>query len=59
MIRYVKGIVDYGIKFNQVQSFNFHGFSYSDWVGCVDNMRSTSGYCFSFGFGVFSWSSKK
>ncbi|RVW47431.1 Retrovirus-related Pol polyprotein from transposon RE1 [Vitis vinifera] len=59
VIRYVKGIVDYGIKFSQVQSFNFHGFSDSDWAGCVDDMRSTLGYCFSFGSGVFSWSSRK
>ena len=29
------------------------------WAGCIDDMRSTSGYCFSFGFGVFSWCSKK
>ncbi|RVW24713.1 Copia protein [Vitis vinifera] len=59
VIRYVKGTVDYGIKFSQVQSFNFHGFSNSDWAGYVDDMRSTSGYCFSFGSGVFSWSSRK
>ena len=59
VIRYVKGTMDYGIKFSQVQSFNFHGFSNSDWAGYVDDMRSTSGYCFSFGSGVFSWSSKK
>ena len=59
VIRYVKGTVDYGIKFSQVQSFNFHGFSDSDWAGCVDDMRSTSGYCFSFGSGVSSWSSRK
>nr|CAN74031.1 hypothetical protein VITISV_013542 [Vitis vinifera] len=34
-------------------------FSDSDWAGCVDDMRSTSGYCFNFGYGVFSWSLKK
>ena len=39
--------------------FNFHGFSNSDWVGCIEDTRSTSGYCFSFGSSVFSWSSKK
>ncbi|RVW46366.1 Copia protein [Vitis vinifera] len=30
-----------------------------DWVGCIEDTRSTSGYCFSFGSSVFSWSSKK
>ncbi|XP_052728465.1 uncharacterized mitochondrial protein AtMg00810-like [Vigna angularis] len=29
------------------------------WARCVDDMRSTSGYCFSLGSGFFSWFSKK
>ncbi|XP_071925747.1 secreted RxLR effector protein 161-like [Coffea arabica] len=59
ILRYVKGTVDYGIRFSQVKNFNFHGFSDSDWAGCADDMRSTSGYCFIFGSGIFSWCSKK
>lgn len=59
IIRYIKGTVNYGIKFSQVQNFNFHGFSDSDWGGCLDDIKSTSGYCFSFGSGIFSWCSKK
>ncbi|XP_071909529.1 uncharacterized mitochondrial protein AtMg00810-like [Coffea arabica] len=59
ILRYVKGTVDYGIRFSQVKNFNFHGFSDSDWAGCADDMRSTSGYCFTFGSGIFSWCSKK
>ena len=43
VIRCVKGTIDYGIKFNQVQSFDFHGFSDSDWASCVDDLRITSG----------------
>ena len=35
------------------------GFSDSDWGGSIDQMRSTSGYCFTFGHGFFSWCSKK
>ena len=35
------------------------GFSDSDWGGSIDDMRSTSGYCFAFGSSIFSWSSKK
>ena len=58
VLRYVKGTIDYGIKFNQDKKFILHGYSDSDWVGCVDDMRSTSG-CFSFGYSIFSWSSKK
>ena len=59
VLRYVKGTIDYGIKFGQVKNFILHGYSDSDWTGCVDDMQSTSGYCFSFGSGIFSWSSKK
>ena len=35
------------------------GYSDSDWAGSVDDMRSTSGYCFTFGSAYFSWCSKK
>nr|XP_019702639.1 uncharacterized protein LOC109505099 [Elaeis guineensis] len=59
VVRYIKGTINYGIKFRNVQNFKFYGFSDNDWAGCVDDMRSISGYCFSFGSDVFSWSSKK
>ncbi|TYJ96006.1 integrase [Cucumis melo var. makuwa] len=35
------------------------GFCDSDWGGNVDDHKSTSGYVFSMGSGVFSWTSKK
>lgn len=35
------------------------GYTDSDWGGSVDDMKSTSGYAFSFGSGIFSWVSKK
>jgi hypothetical protein len=35
------------------------GYTDSDWGGCVDDSRSTSGYLFSLNSGVFTWSSKK
>ncbi|KAL0326705.1 UNVERIFIED_CONTAM: Retrovirus-related Pol polyprotein from transposon RE2 [Sesamum angustifolium] len=31
----------------------------SDWAGSVDDMKSTSGYTFSLGSGIFTWASKK
>jgi hypothetical protein len=59
VLRYIKGTLDYGVWFNYNQEFNFHGFSDSDWGGSLDDMKSTSGYCFTLGSGMFSWSSKK
>ena len=35
------------------------GFCDNDYGGCVDDMKSTSGYVFSLGSRVFSWLSKK
>ncbi|XP_014515540.1 uncharacterized protein LOC106773355 [Vigna radiata var. radiata] len=59
VVRYIKGTVNYGVKYYKVQNFKLFGFSDSDWVGSLDGMKSTSGYCFSMGPGVFSWCSKK
>ncbi|KAL4348545.1 hypothetical protein GQ457_17G004780 [Hibiscus cannabinus] len=59
ILRYVKGTFDYGRKFSKVENFSLHGYSDSDWAGCVNDMRSTSSNCFSFDSGIFSWSSKK
>ncbi|KAJ6917850.1 Retrovirus-related Pol polyprotein from transposon RE1 [Populus alba x Populus x berolinensis] len=59
IIKYIKGTIDYGLKFCQVRNSILHGYSDSDWASCVDDMRSTSSYCFSFGSTIFSWSSKK
>jgi hypothetical protein len=59
IVRYVKGTISYGIKYSYLQNFMLHGYSDSDWAGSVDDMKSTSGYCFSFGSGMFSWCSRK
>ncbi|XP_027152181.1 uncharacterized protein LOC113752261 [Coffea eugenioides] len=59
ILRYVKGTTDYGIKYSCRHDFQLQGFSDSDWTGITKDMRSTTGFCFSFGSGVFSWSSKK
>lgn len=58
ILRYIQGTVIYGVKFEKCQNFKLYGFSDSDWAGSVDDMKSTSGYCFSLGSGVFSWCSK-
>ena len=59
VIRYVKGTCNFGIKFTRSKEFKLVGFSDSDWGGSIDDLRSTSGYCFTLGSGVFSWCSKK
>ena len=59
IVRYIKGTTNYGIKYSYCQNFKLHGYSDSDWAGSIDDMRSTTRFCFNFGFRIFSWSSKK
>ncbi|XP_034707553.1 uncharacterized mitochondrial protein AtMg00810-like [Vitis riparia] len=59
IVRYIKATTNYGIKYSCYQNFKLHGYSDSDWAGSIDDMRSITGFCFSFGSGIFSWSSKK
>lgn len=56
---YVKGTINYGIEFTNSQNFQFQGYSDSDWVDSVHDMKSTLGYCFGFGTCIFTWCSKK
>ena len=59
VLRYVKGIVSFSVKFCLTPSFELQGYSDSDWVGSLDDMKSTSDFCFNFESGIFTWSSKK
>ncbi|XP_047252355.1 uncharacterized mitochondrial protein AtMg00810-like [Capsicum annuum] len=57
-LRYIKGTVDYGIWFKREEQGQLMGYSDSDWAESVD-MKSTSGYAFTVGSGMFSWNSRK
>ncbi|KAL3729902.1 hypothetical protein ACJRO7_026971 [Eucalyptus globulus] len=59
ILRYLKGTMFFGVKFRRSQEFNLQGYSDCDWAGSMDDMKSTSGYCFSLGSACFTWCSKK
>ena len=59
VLKCIKGTLNYGIKFSKAASLNLHDYCDSDWGGCLDDMKSTLGFCFALGSGVFSWGSKK
>ncbi|KAI6695879.1 hypothetical protein NL676_023589 [Syzygium grande] len=59
VLRYLKGTLSYGIKFCKIQEFKLQGHSDNEWAESVNDMRSTSGYCFTFRSACFSWHSKK
>jgi len=37
ILRYIKGIVDYGVKFEKYQEFKSYGFSNSVFVGSINS----------------------
>ncbi|CAL9026855.1 unnamed protein product [Prunus brigantina] len=59
VLRYIQGTLDYGIAYEKEKKAMLVGYCDSDWSGCEDDMRSTSGYAFHLGSGVFSWASVK
>jgi hypothetical protein len=56
---YVKGTLDFNILYNRNKDPRQCGFTYSNWAGCVDDIKSTSRYVFGHGMSVVTWTSKK
>ncbi|KAL0323576.1 UNVERIFIED_CONTAM: Retrovirus-related Pol polyprotein from transposon RE2 [Sesamum angustifolium] len=59
ILRYLRGTKHFGIWYKSTNDAKLVGYTDSDWAGSVDDMKSTSGYTFSLGSGIFSWASKK
>ena len=57
--RYLKGTVDYGLKYEVNKKINLEGYVDSDWVGGAIDRKSTSRCCFNMGSGVISCFSRK
>ena len=58
ILRYLRGTVDYGLKYDANQNINLEGYVDSDWAGNAIDRKSTLGCCFSMGLGVMSWFSR-
>eukprot|EP00253_Pinus_taeda_P028223 PITA_28223 len=59
VLRYLQGTVDYGIIYTDPFDVRLAGFADLDWAGNVDDRKSITGYAFSLGSRVITWSSKK
>ena len=59
VLRYLKGTLDYGLRYVADCEFRLVVYTGSDWAGSVTNRKSTSGCCFSLGETVIAWRSKK
>ena len=54
VLRYLKGTMDYGLKYDAYQKINLHGYVDLDWADSTTDKKSTSGCCFSLGSGMIS-----
>ncbi|RZB68411.1 Retrovirus-related Pol polyprotein from transposon TNT 1-94 [Glycine soja] len=59
ILRYLQGTKEFGIWYTTETNSELLGYTDNDWAGSTDDMKSTSGYAFSLGSGMFSWASKK
>ena len=55
ILRYLKRIVDYGLKYEANQKINLEGYEDSYWAGSFIDRKSTSRFYFSMGSSVISW----
>ena len=59
ILRYLKGTLDYGLLYSPSKGFKLVGYSDSDWVGDMDDRKSTTSFVFYKCDTAFTWMSKK
>jgi len=58
-MRYVQGIIHFGLHLSPSQVTKLISYMDADWGGCPETRRSTSRYCVFLGDNPISWSSKR
>jgi hypothetical protein len=59
ILKYLRGSIAYGLRYTSSGGVLLHGYADLDWAGSSMDQKSTSGYYFSLGPAIISWSSKK
>ncbi|XP_037491836.1 secreted RxLR effector protein 161-like [Jatropha curcas] len=59
VLRYVQGTAEFGLFYRRLNGVKLLGFSDNDWAGSLDDMKSTTGFCFSLGSDVICWGTRK
>ena len=59
VIRYLQGTKNYMLTYKRSKQLEVVGYSDSDYGGCLDSLKSTSGFVFMLANGVISWKSEK
>jgi hypothetical protein len=52
VMRYLKGMIDYGLSYDGDHNSTLSGYTDSDWVGSADNRKNTSVCRMLFQFGI-------
>jgi hypothetical protein len=58
-LQYLRGTLQLGITFTPDKSMMISVFSDADWIGCVDDRRSTRGFAVFLGHNLILWNAKK
>ena len=58
-MRYLQGTKDYMLMYRRTDSLEVIGYFDSDYAGCIDSQKSTSGYVFMLAGGAVSWRNAK
>jgi hypothetical protein len=59
VMRYLKGIIDYGLRYISDHEIRLQGHTDSNWAGGGTDRKSTSRCCFNFRSVVISWLNRK
>eukprot|EP00253_Pinus_taeda_P009545 PITA_09545 len=59
VLRYVRGTLGYRLLYTRSSDPTLSGYTNSDWVGSINDCKSTAWYVFSLGSGAVRWTSKK
>lgn len=59
ILRYIKGTVHLGLHIKKDTGLTLSAYYDSDWAGCRETRRSTTGFCTMLGPNLISWSAKR
>ena len=59
VMRYLQRTKDYMLVYRKMENLEVLGYTDSDFAGCSDDLKSTSGYIFMMAGGAISWKSVK
>jgi hypothetical protein len=59
VLRYLQGTIGYGLRYASSVDLSLQGYVDADWAGSAVDRKSTSGCCFTLGYSMVSWSSRK